>query len=66
MTHKIQINDETRVANAQEIAIIEAQRQEAAAQITALEAIAAAKVSARAKLAGLGLTDAEIAALLGA
>jgi hypothetical protein len=37
-----------------------------AAEIAALEAAAAAKVSARVKLAALGLTNDEIAALLGA
>lgn len=36
------------------------------AQTVALNAIAAAKTSARAKLAALGLTETEIAALLGA
>ena len=35
------------------------------ARAAALEAAAAAKVSARAKLKALGLTDAEIAALVG-
>ncbi len=40
--------------------------ERSAAEIAALEAVAAAKVSARAKLAALGLTDAEIAALVGA
>lgn len=35
------------------------------ARIAALEALAAAKQSARAKLKTLGLTDAEIAALVG-
>lgn len=36
------------------------------ARIAALKAVAAAKASARTKLAALGLTDTEIAALLGA
>ena len=36
------------------------------ARIAALEAVAAAKASARAKLAALGLTEAEVSALLGA
>lgn len=40
--------------------------QEIEANTAALEAVAAAKVSARAKLLALGLTDEEIAALLGA
>lgn len=35
------------------------------ARIAALEAVAAAKASARAKLKALGLTDVEIAALVG-
>ena len=35
------------------------------AEVDALEAAAAAKASAKAKLAALGLTDAEIAALVG-
>ena len=35
------------------------------ARIAALEAVAAAKASARAKLAALGLTDEEIAAVVG-
>lgn len=37
-----------------------------AAEVAAIEAAAAAKVSARAKLAALGLTEAEVTALLGA
>lgn len=37
-----------------------------AAEIAAVEAVAAAKASARAKLAALGLTEAEVSALLGA
>ena len=63
---KIQIDDLIRDATPHETAIIEAQQKDHAAQIAALEQTAAAKVSARAKLAALGLTDAEIAALLGA
>jgi hypothetical protein len=46
----------------------EAKKQMAAdikAQIAAIEAAAAAKASARAKLKALGLTDDEIAALVG-
>jgi hypothetical protein len=66
MTYKIQIDDQVRDATPDEVARIDAQRQEIAAQIAALEAAAAAKVSARAKLAALGLTEAEIAALVGA
>lgn len=43
----------------------EAVIEELQAQVAAVEAAAAAKVSARAKLKALGLTDAEIAALVG-
>jgi hypothetical protein len=51
MTYKIQIDDVVRDATPDEAAAIEAQ--------------AAARASALAKLAGLGLTDDEIAALVG-
>lgn len=66
MTYRIQIDDLVRDATPQEIAAIQAHEESAAAQIAALEAAAAAKASARVKLAALGLTDAEIAAFLGA
>lgn len=62
---KIQIDDVVRDATPDEIAQIDARRDDHAARIAALEATAAAKVSARAKLKALGLTDAEIAALVG-
>lgn len=65
MTYKIQIDDEIRDATLDEAARIDAQRAETAAQITAIESLAAAKQSARNKLKALGLTDAEIAALVG-
>lgn len=65
MAYKIQIDDEVRNATADETARIDATRDDVAAQIAALEAAAAAKVSARAKLKALGLTDDEIAALVG-
>ena len=63
---KIQINDEIRNATPDETAVINQIQKDAAAHIAALEAAAAAKTSARVKLAALGLTDAEIAAFLGA
>jgi hypothetical protein len=63
---KIQIDDEIRDATPEEIATIKIIRDDAAAQVAAIEAAAAAKVSARAKLAALGLNEAEVAALLGA
>lgn len=66
MSHKIQVNDEVRDATAEEAARIEATRAGMAIQVAAIEAAAAAKVSARAKLAALGLSEAEVSALLGA
>ena len=66
MTYKVQINDEIRNATADEAARIDAQRAEAEALAAAADAKAAALASARAKLAALGLTDAEVVALLGA
>ena len=65
MPYKIQIDDEVRDATADETARIDATRADVAAQAAAIEAAAAAKVSARAKLKALGLTDNEIAALVG-
>ena len=64
MTYKVQIGDEIRDANDDEIKLIEQAEQNVAAQVAAIEAAAAAKVSARAKLKALGLTDDEIAALV--
>lgn len=55
-----------REATPAEIKTIDEVRQENEAQRLALEQAVAAKASARAKLAALGLTDAEVAALLGA
>jgi hypothetical protein len=65
MTHKIQIDDLVRDATPDEAAIIDAQRDEAAAEAAAVEAKAAARASALTKLADLGLTDDEISALVG-
>ena len=65
MTYKIQINGEVRNANSVEAAHIDAMQAAHAAQAAAVEAKAAARASALAKLAGLGLTDDEIAALVG-
>lgn len=70
MTYKVQIDDIVRDATSEEAARIDAERQAAeqaeVARVAAIEAAAAAKVSARAKLAALGLNEAEVAALLGA
>lgn len=60
---KIQIDDEVREATLEEIQIIELQRAESATRQAAEEAKAAARQSALAKLAELGLTEEEIAAL---
>jgi DNA-binding NarL/FixJ family response regulator len=65
MTYKIQIDDLVRDATPQEAAAIEAQREAAAAAAAEAAAKAAARESALSKLAALGLTDEEIAALVG-
>lgn len=65
MSHKVQIDDLVREATPAEIAALEASAAELQTHVDALNALAAAKVSARAKLKALGLTDAEIAALVG-
>jgi DNA-binding NarL/FixJ family response regulator len=64
MTLIIQINDEIREATNEETAVIELQRQAAAAHEAEQAAQLLAKESARAKLAALGLTNQEIAALV--
>jgi hypothetical protein len=63
MTHKIQIDDLVRDATPQEIEEIEAREAETAAKAEAAAAKIAAKASAESKLAALGLTADEIAAL---
>jgi len=65
MTHKIQIDDLVRDATPDEAAAIDAAHAAAAAQAAAVEAQAAARASALTKLADLGLTEAEVAAILG-
>jgi hypothetical protein len=62
-TMKIQIDDLVREATAEEIAEIQAQRAESLAIAAEIEAKATARASALAKLAELGLTQEEIAAL---
>jgi hypothetical protein len=59
-TIKIQIDDLVREATAEEIALIQSGRAEA---LAAAEAQTTARASALAKLAELGLTEDEIAAL---
>jgi hypothetical protein len=63
MTYKVQIDDLIRDANADEIAAIESQKAELAAQRAEAEAKAEAKASAQAKLAALGLTVEDLTAL---
>ena len=60
---KIQIDDLVRNATAEEIEQMQATQSQAAAVEAESEAKAAARVSALAKLADLGLTEAEINAL---
>lgn len=62
MTYKIQIDDEVRDATPEEEAVIKA--REGTLEKT-IQAAIAAKQSARAKLKALGLTEEEIAALVG-
>jgi ribosomal protein L9 len=62
-TIKIQIDDLVREATAEEIAEIEASQASQAAAQADKEAMATARASALAKLAELGLTADEIAAL---
>ena len=66
MTYKVQIDDTVTNATRQDSERIDAIRAEAESRATVAEQIAAARASARAKLAALGLTEAEVAALLGA
>ena len=65
MTYKVQIDDEVRDATPEEVARIEQAQADAQAKAQAAADTVAAKASARAKLKALGLTDAEIAALVG-
>ena len=64
MTHKIQIDDEVRNATPDEAARID-QIREGKTLADHIAEVEAAKTSARTKLKALGLTDAEIAALVG-
>ena len=65
MSHLVQIDDTVREATPDETAAIEASQAAAAEQQNKLQAAAAARASALAKLADLGLTEAEIKALVG-
>ena len=65
MTYRVQINDEVRDATPEEEARILAAQAEAVAQEEARQAAIAAKESAKAKLAALGLTEEEINAIIG-
>jgi len=65
MTYKVQIDDVVRDATPDEAAAIDAAHTTTAAQRQAEADAAAARVSALAKLEALGLTPAEIAALVG-
>ena len=65
MTYKVQIDDQVRDATTEEAERIETVIRENALQIEQHLSALSAKASARAKLKALGLTDAEIAALVG-
>lgn len=65
MTYKVQIDDVVREATAEEIAVIEATKAQLQAEADAAQKAAAARASAISKLADLGLTEAEIKALVG-
>lgn len=65
MTYKVQINDEVRDATADEAATIEAAQLAIAEQKKAAQDAAQARANALTKLEALGLTPAEIAALVG-
>ena len=65
MTYKIQINDLVRDATPEEVATIESQLAEAVEQDAVIEVQFAAKESAKAKLAALGLTEDEVNAIIG-
>ena len=65
MTYIVQIDHEIREATPSEAEQIATVQAEGAAQAAAADAKAAALASARIKLSALGLTDAEVAALLG-
>jgi len=66
MTKRINDNGVDRDMTADELAEFEALCRDLKAQAQAADAKAAAVASGRAKLAALGLTDAEIAAFFGA
>lgn len=66
MTHKIQIDDLVQEATPDEAAAIDARQAEHEAQKQAAKQLAAARATAVAKLEALGLTPAEVAALVGA
>ena len=65
MPYRIQIDDEIRLATPDEIARIEQVQNESAILHAEKQKLIAAKITARAKLKTLGLTDDEIAALVG-
>lgn len=65
MTYKVQIDDVVREATAEEIAVIEATKAQLQAEADAAQKAAAARASAISKLTDLGLTQAEIKALVG-
>lgn len=65
MSYKVQIDNEIRDATPDEAARIQQTQADALAAAEAAANAAATKLSARAKLKALGLTDDETAALMG-
>ena len=65
MTYKVQIDDEIRDATLEEIAAINARRAHYEEQMDAAHAKNTVLASARIKLAALGLSEAEVAAIIG-
>jgi len=63
---KIQIGTEIRDMTSDEVADYDAAMNDQRNVIAQIEAVEAARASAKTKLAALGLTDAEITALVGA
>lgn len=66
MTYKVQIDNVVREATETEAAAIEAAQNDAAQQLEAARAAEQNRQNALAKLEALGLTPAEVAALVGA
>ena len=65
MTHKIQVDNEIRNATPEEATIIDQRQADSLAYEASIQDKIAAKESAKAKLAALGLTEEEVNAIIG-